>query len=178
MPVISTETPFAESRGFFTTPSVPIRYLLALTLGILPICKVYACDRNLTGTWKSDKGVSMTFIRESSKLLPKTETFLESLLGNMTLTFTETDLLLVMPDINVSVAGELRPFAGFQERKPFKVLFCSTDMIVFSARHPFSQKDVATTFNFEGPDIVWVYLGSTIPGAPNLHIREYFQRVH
>jgi hypothetical protein len=82
-----------------------------------------------------------------------------------------------MPDTRVPVVGELQPFAGFQEQKPYKVLFCSAAMIVWSARRSFSNEEEATTFNFEGPDTVWVYTGSTAPGAPDLHTREYFRRV-
>jgi hypothetical protein len=153
-----------------------MKYFVALAISFLPLCQACACDRDLTGTWKSDKDMSMAFIRETTKLQPKTGAFLEALLGNMTLTFTDAEVRLAMPDTKVPVAGELRPFAGFKEQKPYTVLFCSTAMIVWSAKRSFSNEEEATTFNFDGPDTIWVYTGSTAPGAPDLHTREYFRR--
>lgn len=136
-----------------------------------------ACDRNLTGTWKSDKQMTMSFVRENAKLQRKTVEFLQAIVGHMTFTFSERELHLAMPDIEAPVAGKLRPFAGIEERKPYKVLFCGDSMIVWSAKGSFSNADEATTFNFVGPDTIWVYTGSTQAGVPDLHAREYFQRV-
>jgi hypothetical protein len=153
-----------------------MKYLLALALSIFPLCHASACDRYLTGTWKSDKDMSMAFIRDNSKIQAKTDAFLDALLGKMTLTFTGSELHLIMPDTKVPISGELRPFAGFEEKKPYKVLFCSSAMIVWSAKRSFGKDEEATTFNFEGPDLVWVYTGSSAPGAPDMHTREYFRR--
>ena len=161
----------------FTTSLAIMKPSLALGLAILSFGQAVACERNLVGTWKSDGETSMAFIRDNTKLRPKTEAFLAALLGHMTLSFTATELHLVMPDVEVPVSGQLRPFAGFEERKPYKVLFCSESMIVWSAKRPFGDGDSATVFQFVGPDTVWVYTGSVEPGVPDLHAREYFQRV-
>jgi hypothetical protein len=136
-----------------------------------------ACDHTLVGTWKSDKQATMAFVQEHTKLQPKTQEFLDALFGHMTLTFSESELHLVMPDLVVPVSGELRPFAGSEERKPYKVLFCNESMIVWSAKRSSSTGDSVTTYYFSGPDTVWVYTGTTEPGLPDLHAREYFQRV-
>jgi len=136
-----------------------------------------ACERSLAGTWKSDRQATMAFVRENAKLQSKTEDFLQALVGHMTLTFRKNELHLVMPDIEVPVSGEKRPFAGFEERKPYKMLFCSASMIVFSTKGSFSDSHEATTFNFVGPDTVWVYMGTTRSGVPDINAREYFQRI-
>ncbi|MDQ1924613.1 hypothetical protein [Massilia pseudoviolaceinigra] len=154
-----------------------MKYLLALVLSIFQLCQARACDRDLTGTWKSDKSMSMDFIRDKSKIEPKTDAFLNALLGKMTLTFTNGNLYVIMPETRVPVSGEMRPFAGFEEKKLYKVLFCSSAMIVWSAKRSFGEDDVATTFNFEAPDLAWVYTGSTVPETPDMHTREYFRRV-
>lgn len=150
---------------------------LAYTLSSLICCNVSACDLSLVGTWKSDGPTTMAFLRESAKLEPKAMDLLEALMGHMTLTFTHTELHQVMPDIEVPVDGQLRPFAGSDERKPYKLLFCGESAVVWSAKRSFGSAEGATTFNFVGPDTVWVYTGSTEPGVPDLHAREYFRRV-
>ena len=154
-----------------------MKFLFILALSVLSFGQAHACERNLIGTWKSDGKTSMAFIRDNTKLQPETDAFLAALLGHMTLSFTATELHLVMPDVEVPVSGQLRPFAGFEERKPYKVLFCSESMIVWSSKRPFGDEDSATVFQFVGLDTVWVYTGSVEPGVPDLHAREYFQRV-
>ena len=119
----------------------------------------------------------MAFVRENARLQRKSEDFLQAIVGHMTLTFHKSELHLFTPDIEVPVSGEKRPFAGFEERKPYKVLFCSESMIVFSTKRSFNNAYEATTFNFIGPDTVWVYMGTTNLGVPDINAREYFQRV-
>ena len=152
------------------------RFLIVLTA--LSFGQAHACERNLLGTWESDGEKSMKFIKSNANLRPKTEAFLGALLGHMTLTFTEGELHSVMPDVDVPVNGQLKHFAGFEERKPYKVLFCNESTIVWSARRPFGKEDDATTFRFVGPDTIWIYMGSTVAGVPDLNAREYFQRLH
>jgi hypothetical protein len=135
------------------------------------------CERDLSGTWKSDSDASMVFNRANAKLQPKTDAFLASLLGHMTLTFTNEELHEVMPDIEVPVSGNLRPFAGADTRKPYSILFCNASMIIWSAKQSFGEGDEATTFNFIDAETFWIYTGSSKPKLPDLHAREYFRRV-
>jgi hypothetical protein len=74
-----------------------------------------ACERSFDGTWISDASASMTYIRTNSKLEPKVEAFLSTLLGHMTMTFANGMLDEVAPDIEVEIAGKKKPFAGFKE---------------------------------------------------------------
>lgn len=136
-----------------------------------------ACERDLSGVWKSDADASMSFNRANAKLQSKTDAFLAALLGHLTLTFAGHELHEVMPDIEVPVAGQSKPFSGSDKRKPYKILFCSASMIVWSAKRSFAEGEEATTFNFVDADTFWVYAGSTEPGLPDLHTREYFRRV-
>lgn len=119
----------------------------------------------------------MAFVKTHAKLPPKTEAFLQALVGHMTVTFGKSEVHLSMPDIEVPVSGQQRPFAGFEQRKPYKVLFCNESEVVWSAKRSFHSGDEATTYNFVGPDRFWVYLGSNESGVPDLHAREYFHRV-
>ena len=56
---------------------------LSLAVGIaivLSLGEAQGCERDLVGTWKSDGETSMSFIRSNTKLQPKTDAFLASLL--------------------------------------------------------------------------------------------------
>lgn len=119
----------------------------------------------------------MAFANAHARLQAKTEDFLQALVGHMTLTFGESEVHLLMPDVEVPMSGQRRLFAGFEERKPYKLLFCNESAVVWSAKRSFRSGDEATTYNFVGPDSFWVYLGSNESGVPDLHAREYFQRV-
>jgi hypothetical protein len=155
-----------------------MKVALALTLALATFAHcAQGCERNLTGTWKSDSAASMSFNRANAKLQPKTDAFLAALLGHITLTFATNELHEVMPDIEVPVSGESRVFAGSDKRKPYKVLFCNASMVVWSAKRSFGEGEEATTFNFVDADTFWIYTGSTEPKLPDLHTREYFQRV-
>ncbi|KAB8196212.1 hypothetical protein FKV24_004505 [Lysobacter maris] len=153
-----------------------MKITLALVLLLAGCSNASACSRSLDGTWKSDGQATMAFVREHTKLQPKTEAFLQALVGHMTMTFEGGELHLNMPDIEVPISGQMSPFSGFEERKPYEVLFCSSSTIVWSARQPFGDTDEVTTFNFVDPDTIWVYTGSTDPKMPDLHTREYFRR--
>ena len=148
----------------------------AILLIVLACQGAFACPHDLRGTWQSDREASMAFARENAKLQPKTEAFLNALYGHMTLTFTRRDLHLVMPSIEVPVSGESRPFAGFEHRGTYKILFCNSTMVVWSSKLPFDIEPKATTFMFLDPNTYWVYSGGTDPKAPDLHTREYFRR--
>ncbi|WP_111264978.1 hypothetical protein [Marilutibacter maris] len=154
-----------------------MRVLPFLAILLAGCSSTNTCDRSLEGIWKSDGQATMAFVRERTKLQPKTEDFLQALVGHMTMTFEGGELHLKMPDIEVPISGQMSPFSGFEERKPYKVLFCSNSTIVWSARQPFGDTDEATTVNFVDPDTFWVYTGSADPKMPDLHTREYFRRV-
>ncbi|MDH5821992.1 hypothetical protein QFW77_03155 [Luteimonas sp. RD2P54] len=152
------------------------RFFATLAIALAPAAAA-ACPHDLTGTWKSDREASVAFAHGNAKLEPRTEAFLGALFGHMTLAFTDSEVHIAMPDVEVPVSGERTVFAGLEERKPYEILFCGEFAVVWSARRPFGTALTATTFNFVDDDIFWVYGGGTDPAAPDLHTREYFQRV-
>jgi hypothetical protein len=161
-------------------PSALGKALSLFTLAALFVsscCSASSCDLRLIGTWKSDAKATIAFVKEHAKLQNNTVDFLQALVGHMTLSFDQHELRSVMPDIEVPVSGELRPFAGSTERKTYKVLFCNESTVVWSAKRSFDTGKDATTFHFIDADSFWVYLGSTSSGTPDLHAREYFYRV-
>jgi ribosomal protein S18 acetylase RimI-like enzyme len=119
----------------------------------------------------------MEFAHENAKLQPKAEAFLAALYGHMTLTFTRHELHLVMPDIEVPVSGESRPFVGIDQRAQYKILFCSGAMVVWSTKLSFDTEPKATTYMFVDSNTFCVYSGGNDPKVPDLHTREYFRRL-
>lgn len=120
----------------------------------------------------------MGFIHDNVKMQAKTERFLGSLMGHMTLTFTETTITSDLPDLVAMVNGKDTPFKGSHYTTTYKILHQSEKTIVISSVAEFTEKLEVTTFNFETPDIMWVYTGGTENALPDLHTREYFRRVH
>jgi hypothetical protein len=102
-----------------------MKNVLAILLTLAPFCHANACNNDLAGTWKSDKDMSMAFLRENSKVRPEAEAFLDVLLGHFTLTFSDGELHEVLPDIDVPVSGEIKRFTGSDDRKAYDVLFCN-----------------------------------------------------
>lgn len=149
--------------------------LLLAALGFSPA--LLACDLSLVGAWQSDASVTMSFNRANAKLEERQERFLTSLMGKMTLEFTDKQLDLRMPDTQVLVEGELRPSAGFEERTPYTVLFCNERLVVIKTLEAATGESSVTTYFFVNADSMWAYVGSNDPKIPDLHIREYFTRV-
>ena len=148
--------------------------LLTILLILSPASR--ACD-SLLGTWQSDATSTMDFNRAKAKLEPRQDEFLASLMGKMTIEFTSKDMHLKMPDTQVSVGGEARPFVGIDERNAYRVLFCDARMVVIAAPDAVTGEDDVSTYFFSGPDAIWVYMGTNRPEVPDLHAREYFRRI-
>ena len=88
--------------------------LLVVLLCLSPVSR--ACGVSLIGTWQSDAVATMSFNRAQAKLKEGQDEFLASLMGKMTIEFTDKEVRLRMPDSEVSINGQTRPFAGFLER--------------------------------------------------------------
>lgn len=151
---------------------------LAVLLSALLFCPIAsACESSISGAWVSDGPRTMDFARDNTKLEPRQESFLAALMGNMTIEFDGKQMHLRMPDLKVPVNGELRSFAGFDEQKSYEVLFSNCRTVVIASTDPGGKVDVSTYY-FEGTDEMWVYTGSNAPAVPDLHMREYFRRIH
>lgn len=152
------------------------RYVLFLAaLCVSP--SLMACDGSLVGIWQSDATATMSFNRANARLVERQDRFLGGLMGKMTLEFTDKQLRLHMPDTEVAVGSERRPFAGFEEQKPYKVLFCNERMVVIESAEFGTGESGVSTYFLIGADAMWAYVGSNNPKVPDLHIREYFKRV-
>jgi hypothetical protein len=149
---------------------------IALLFCLMLIFPVAACEPSILGEWKSDGPATMDFARTRAKLEPRQEAFLAALMGKMTVTISERELHLRLPDLEVSINGELKPLEGFEERKDSKVIFCNSSEAVILTGSEAERQDT-TTYYFIGPDTVWTYMGTNHPDIPDLHLREYFSRV-
>ena len=119
----------------------------------------------------------MSFARNNAQLSEKQDAFLDALMGHMVVEFGAKEMILRMPDVKVPVKGELKPFKGFEERSPYKVLFCSDRVAVVASTDPKTGKEKVASYYFVDPDTIWIYTGSNDPALPDLHMREYFVRI-
>ena len=103
--------------------------------------------------------------------------FLDSLIGKMTLEFTEGEVHMKFPDHEAMINGEKKPFEGFDEVSPYKVLYNDERVVVISSIEPITGKTNVSTYHFDSDKIMWAYAGGSEPPVPDLHIREYFRRV-
>lgn len=151
---------------------------LALLLAALHISPaLIACEVSLIGKWQSDAVTTMSFNRANARLEVRQDRFLDSLMGKMTLEFTDKQLHMYMPDTQVTVNDKLMPLVGFDKRAPYKVLFCNERMVAVESTEPFTGDTEVTTYFFVGSDAMWAYAGNNNAKTPDLHIREYFKRV-
>lgn len=66
---------------------------------------------------------------------------------------------------------------GLKEESPYTVLFSSENLIVLKSVDPVTRKPMVSVYNFDGPDLMWVYTGGADKALPDFHSREYFRRV-
>jgi hypothetical protein len=136
-----------------------------------------SADPTLVGEWRSDRELTMNFIERNVKLEEKTYKFLSDMMGRLTLTFTRDRVRSVLPDWDTSIEGRARQMVGFGDEAPYRVLYANERVIVISGAEPVTHQETVTTFNFDGPDTMWIYTGGSDKALPQSHYREYFRRV-
>lgn len=118
----------------------------------------------------------MAFIEANARLEPKTLDFYRSITGRLRLTFTEASVHSVLPDHHVIISGQEHHMVGFDEAHPYSVLREYSNVIVIETVAPVTGTTEVVVFNFDGPDVMWVYSGGADKAFPESHLREYFVR--
>jgi hypothetical protein len=154
-----------------------MKNLFFISLCALFLCAGVSAAPPLAGKWQSSRDLSMAFIENNVRLEAKTESFLRQLTGYTTLDFDAEHVTLDLPDITVKIDEKDYPMQGFREKNRYKVLFTDDTRIVIQVKEPFSSREMVTIYHFVDDDTMWIYLGDSSPGLPDLHIREYFVRV-
>ncbi len=131
----------------------------------------------LVGKWQSDRELTMRFIKDNVRLEDKTYKFLSDMMGRLELTFTPEQVHFYLPDWEAKIEGKAHRMVGFNEKTPYTVLYASERVIVATGIEPVTGKKVVTTYNFDGPDVMWLYTGGADNALPDSHYREYFRRV-
>ncbi|MBL8248632.1 MAG: hypothetical protein JNK95_09775 [Candidatus Competibacter sp.] len=134
-------------------------------------------DPTLIGKWRSDQELTMRFIKDNVKLQDKISDFIGDMMGRLTLTFTHDKVHSSLQDYDVIVEGKKHRMVGFNEHAPYTILYSSNRIIVTSGREPVTGNVVVTKYNFDSPDVMWIYTGGADSVLPNSHYREYFRRV-
>jgi hypothetical protein len=153
-----------------------MKFLLAIILLFFSVDCI-AANPNLIGKWRSDRELTMSFIKKNVKLEPKREKFLQDIMGRLTITFNKTNVISVLPDVEVTIEGKKHNMVGFTENSTYKVVAANRNVIVVSEKENVSGRQILTTYNFESDDVIWVYTGGADRATSDSHYREYFRRV-
>ena len=140
-------------------------------------CIAASASPSLIGTWTSSRELSMAFARDHARLEPRTEKFLNQMMGRLTVRFDADRIAYDLPDWDVEVEGVGHRMVGFREAHPYKILFVNDTSVVVQGAQPVTGKQVVTVYNFVDDNTMWIYCGSPDKGLPDMNIREYFVRV-
>ncbi len=130
---------------------------------------------DIEGRWKSDKAASMAFNQKHAILSAPQANYISQMLGNMIVEFEDGVATLTMPAIRIQKDGQVKEFAGFEERGRYVIVGEDEDTIVLKL-HGADGAATLMVYHFVSADQMWVYVPSASE-AVDLHIREYFTRV-
>ena len=133
---------------------------------------------SLVGEWRSDRIRTMNYLRQHVKLEKRTDHFLEQMMGRLTITFSTDRVKSVMPAYDATINGKSHHMTGFESDNTYRVLYSGPRVVVVSSLQPVTNTLAVTTYNFDGPDVIWIYTGGADQVLPDSHYREYFRRVH
>jgi hypothetical protein len=133
-------------------------------------------DPSLLGTWRSDRSRTMHFIEKNVVLEKRTFEFLKAMMGRLELTFSETTIRSALPDWDTTIEGKAHHLVGFDETHPYRVLATHPSVIAVETTAPVTGKTEVVVYNFESPDVMWIYTGGSNKALPESHLREYFTR--
>lgn len=154
-----------------------MKRLAALLISILFYAAAAHADPTLVGRWKSNGQMSMQFNEDRARLEDRSIKFLTQLMGRMTVTFDQRTVTYEMKDWEVvSENGERRPFVGFKEVQPYRLIGHTPKSVAIRSREPVTGEERITVFNFVDSNTMWVYSGRTAESVPTEHLREYFVR--
>ena len=153
-----------------------MKSLLAFILLFFSVDSI-AANSSLIGEWRSDRELTMSFIKKNLKLEAKREKFLEDIMGRLSITFDKHNVISVLPDHEVIIEGKKYNMAGFTEKSIYTIIASNKNVVVVSEKENVSGKQVFTSYNFVSADVMWVYTGGADRTLPDSHYREYFRRV-
>jgi hypothetical protein len=153
-----------------------MKKLTAFLIVLVAIASAQA-EPSLVGQWKSDNARTMQFNQERARLEDRSVRFLSQLMGRMTVTFTQKTITYEMKDWEFETeTGEKRPFKGFKEVQPYRLIGRTPKSVAIQSRAPVTGEEVITVFTFADLNTMWVYSGRTAEALPTEHLREYFVR--
>lgn len=131
----------------------------------------------LVGKWRSDRERTMQFIEKNVIVEARTRNFLKDMMGRLELTFSESTVRSTLPDWDTTIEGKAHHLVGFDETHPYRVLAIHPSVIAVETTAPVTGKTEIVVYNFEGPDVMWIYTGGSEKALPESHFREYFTRI-
>ena len=121
--------------------------------------------RDLIGSWKSNRDLTVATIRVSPPMPPEKRARFEKLFGTMVITYTGSEMTAVFP------AFEKYPERVTKEK--YQIVAESEDRLLVRSKDARSGEEKTKAMNFVGKDRYWIDLD----GFQNLTGKEYFDRV-
>lgn len=134
-------------------------------------------DPMLLGEWRSDRALTMRFIRQNVKIEEKTDKFLDEMMGRLTMKVTKDQVQSILPSWDIQIGNKMHHMVGFNETHPYTIISSNDNVVVVSSVEPVTGKASITIYNFDAPDTMWIYTGGADKALPNSHYREYFVRL-
>lgn len=139
---------------------------------------ILGAESVLVGERKSDRELTMQFVRERVRADEETYRFSGELYGRMTMSIGEDRIRYLLPDFDVEVEGKPFRMTGFDETLPYRVINESEKVIVAVGTEPVTGNETVTIYNFIERNLMWIYTGGADKVFPESHDREYFRRIH
>ena len=128
-----------------------------------------SCDM-LYGTWRSDKEVTLSHVRNNDDIAPGIKEFLEKTLGNMTVTFDKTEIVEhEVPKFKITVNQETTNWGIEKRTVPYKLVSCGSSSVKIRYNNAFGKSETVKLV-FESKDL---YRPSSLFASYS----EYFKRV-
>jgi len=131
----------------------------------------------LIGTWRSDRALTMAWLRQHTAITKKQDAFLDQMAGHMTITFTRDHVKSDVPDFPVQVDGKSLPMKGFHANSPYTVVSASSQRASISSVNPVTGGVEVSDLNFDDHDTMWLLMNVKGQNALDPRAREYYRRV-
>ena len=131
----------------------------------------------LIGTWRSDRALTMAWLRQHATITKKQDAFLDQLVGHLMLTFTRDHMKSDMPDFPVQVDGKPFPMKGFHANSPYTVVSAGSQQASISSANAVTRVVEVSDYNFDDRDTMWQLMNAKGQNALDARAREYYRRV-
>ena len=123
----------------------------------------------LYGTWRSNKEATLNQARNNDDLKPEMESYLEQVLGNLTVTYENSQFVEhEIPEFQITVNEKTHNWGREQAITPYELVSCGSTSV--KIKYDVLGESEVVKLVFENNDLHW-------SGSPFSGYKEYFSRV-